>query len=441
MTRKKILLVTFLFPPCGGPGVQRNLKFGKYLPNYGIDVFILTVKKVLFYTYDEKLLTELPAENTQVIRTNSLDPQRISWLLKSIFKKSSAQKADKPIKSTAKKSIDDSGWLVKVYRWLRDRFLFPDGANGWIPFALIKGWRVIRQKKIEVLVGSYPGPSNALITYILSKVTRVPYILDFRDGYLDYPYITYPSSFHKWMHARLEKLVVTNASKIVTFGPFLTNRLKDRYGLLDSTFSEISNGFDPDDFKHLEKNTSLKKADEKYRVVHLGNIFLFRKDCFESLVKGFLGLDAEVKKNIVFDLIGNFYQGAKDIVANLGLEEHFIFHGYMDHKKSLAYLVNSDACLILLPENDFAAVTGKIFEYLAVEKPILLVGEPEGGCGQLISKVMDYQTIAHPSDTNAIQQLFINLNLNNWKGPSTVEKNSYSRVSQSGHLAEILKSI
>jgi len=162
MANKKILMITYAFPPRGGGGVQRNVKFLKYLARLGWETSVLTVRETQFYVYDSTLLDELDSK-TQIYRAGSCDPHRVFSKLQNILQKSKSNSSNQSISK-----IDDGAWHVGFYRKLRDILLLPDVYGGWIPFAISLGKRIIKKKRPDILFGSFPGPSNAFVTYALS---------------------------------------------------------------------------------------------------------------------------------------------------------------------------------------------------------------------------------------------------------------------------------
>ena len=169
---KRVLIISYNFPPMGMGGVQRATKFAKYLPSFGWEPIILTVKDVDYFAKDYTLLKELSSD-TKVIRTGSFDPLRLSYLLKSIMKKNKKSRGETytPLKA-------------KILSWL----FFPDNKIGWIPFALSKGLKICKNEKIDLIFSTSPPPSLHLIGYFLKKLTGKVWLADFRDEWIGYQY-------------------------------------------------------------------------------------------------------------------------------------------------------------------------------------------------------------------------------------------------------------
>ncbi|KPL02135.1 MAG: hypothetical protein AMJ73_09210, partial [candidate division Zixibacteria bacterium SM1_73] len=205
MKERKVLLITYYFPPMGMGGVQRTSKFAKYLPGFGWTPFVLTVKDVHYWAEDPSLLEELPPE-VKVIRTGSFDPLRISFKLKSLFKK--RKQRNKYVKeSTAQRS--------KLSSWL----FFPDSKIGWVPFALLSGLNLIRKERIDLIFTTSPPPSLHLVGYLLKLLTGKPWVVDFRDPWTGYKFEIFPTRLHLFLKNQLVRLIIKNADRIISANP------------------------------------------------------------------------------------------------------------------------------------------------------------------------------------------------------------------------------
>lgn len=435
MTDNKLLLVTTSFPPTGGPGVQRNLKFCKYWPEFGWKPFVLTTKEIHFPLKDYTLLCEL-SEEVEIVRTETFDPRRIFFTLKKFFGKSknAGKDSDTPKVKNAESSI-----VFRTYKFIQRWFFIPDVGILWLPFAVFTGAKTVRRENIDVVVASCPGASNIIIARIIAAISRKKWVIDFRDGWIDYPYHEYPTKVHLWLNQYLEKKYLTKADKFITYGTFLTNKLVDRYNLSRDKFIEIPNGFDPDDFT---KAKVIPKPDEdKFHIVHSGNIYSHRKEPFENLVKAFLEINPSTRNKVVFDLIGSCYDGAQEWIEDLGLKSNFNFLGYMNHGDALNYLKRGDATLILLPVGDFAAFTGKVFEYIALGKFIMEIGEPEGSCGRLLEDIMPAKAVAYPTNVEEIKEVLLNVLKHEGFNLSDSTRTKFSRKSQARQFSAVINNI
>ena len=261
---KKVLFITYTFPPIGGSGIQRNLKYVKYLPAFGWKPYVLTVKMINFYVYDTSLLSEVSPE-TVISRTGSLDPLRLSTFLVSGFRFRARNKG--PEKNPF---FSEGSKFVQIYRRaVRDFLAIPDPQIGWVPFAYVRGMQLIRKHELKIIFASANRLSATVVSHLLSRNTGLPYVLDFPDGWTDDPYLTYPTHVHKRLHAALEKVIVGNAAAVSVYGEYLAGQFRKRYPWIADHVHVLPNGFDPDDLKIIQP---AERDRTKNRIVYMGSL-------------------------------------------------------------------------------------------------------------------------------------------------------------------------
>ncbi|MCP9747562.1 glycosyltransferase [Lacihabitans sp. CS3-21] len=433
MRRKNILMITYDFPPIGGGGIQRNLKFLKYLSRLGWRTNVLTVKERDYYVYDSTLLSEL-SDETVIYRADSIDPLSVSTKIRALFGKFKSNKSLK--KETI--SVSEDAWYVGLYRTLRNWILLPDGYNGWIPFATRLGKNIVKENRPDVIFGSFPGPSNAFVTYKLAKKNRIPYVLDFRDGWTDDPYTHYPSIFHKKYHSYFERKIILGAEKIVVYADSLRKILSDRYPILNDKITVITNGFDPEDFINLVPKVRLNN---KIRIVYSGAVYVDRRETYLNFIKAISSLETIYKERLEIIFVGDKLKWATDLVISEKLENIISFTGYLTHKEALEYLISADASLMFLKIGDEINLTGKIFEYIGVGLPIIACVETNGACSKLLDSINHSHGVCNPSNPIEIAskiKLFLDEGF-----PKLSETNIeiFSRKYHSEKLSEILNEI
>ena len=324
----------------------------------GWSTSVLTVKNRKYYVYDYTLLEELEGKSV-IHRTFSLDPSYLFGLFTDFLKK------EKTISETSKKDINEEGFLIKAYRLVRDWILLPDGYGGWIPFGVFKGFKVIKKEKPDVLLCTFPYVSNAFVTYLLHLTTKVPYVIDFRDGWLDDPYFVYPSGLHRRFHAYFEKRVLINAENIVVFGDIQKQFFEKRYSKLKGRIFEINNGYDPEDLSSL---TSHSSPSSKLRLVYSGAVYMDRKETFINFIKALTLIEYEKIKNLEVIFVGDKQDWSEDFVIKNNLQNIVFFTGYLPHREALNVLALANCSLMFLRKGDFVALTGKVFEYIGLSK-------------------------------------------------------------------------
>jgi glycosyltransferase involved in cell wall biosynthesis len=432
---KNILMVTYDFPPIGGGGVQRNLKFLKYLSRLGWDTSVLTVKERDYYVFDHTLLNELDSK-TKIYRSGSLDPISISFKVKKLLKKIKDQKTSD--KSSNETVVNEDAWHVSLYRLIRNWVLLPDGYGGWIPIAYRLGKKIIKEHRPDVLFATFPGPSNAFVTYKLSKKFNIPYVIDFRDGWTDDPYTTFPSYFHRQYHSHYERKILLSAERIIVYGEALKNIFERRYPTLENKVKVITNGFDPEDFTDLKP---VSKSKDKVRIVYSGAVYVDRRETYINFIKAVASFSDDFRNKFEIIFVGDKLKWATDLVISNRLENVISFTGYLSHKEALNYLASADASLMFLKIGDKVALTGKIFEYLGLELPVIACVEREGTCAKLLKSIDHDQGVCDPSDPAAIATKIEKLVKVGFPKLNNKNKNVYSREWQSQVLGELLDAI
>jgi glycosyltransferase involved in cell wall biosynthesis len=419
---KKVLIITYYWPPSGGAGVQRWLKFAKYLPEFGWQPVILTVdpEYASYPQRDESLAAEV-GPDCLVYTTKSFE-------LYNIYKLVSGKK-EVPYGGFANESKE--GLFQKLSKFLRGNFLLPDPRKGWNKYALKKATELIRELKIDTVVTTSPPHSTQLIGLKLKQQFNIRWIADLRDPWTD---IYYYNQFKHTALARkidrnYERKVVENADLLITVSEDV-KRLFAEKSLLDIAVktSVIPNGFDEEDFR-----IGSVPAETKRIITYTGTI----SEAYD--VSGFLdalsGLDQSLKSNLLIRFVGKVPLLVEEKFRNTGLDVELV--GYVDHPKSIEYLLRSDLLLLVLPKvkNNRGILTGKFFEYLASQKPVLAIGPTDGDLARIVQetkcgKLFDY------ADTVGMQ-LFVDEKLSSRFHPSENEfVTQYSRRELTRKIAQ-----
>ena len=412
--------------------MQRNVKFLKYLSRLGWATSVVTPKPYEFHVFDPSLLNELD-ESTEVTRTESLDPLRVTRVLKDV----GAKEGSSPTEA-GRSSIKNNGFLAKAFRFVRSWFMFPDQSMGWIPFAIRAGNQIVANREVDIVFGSFPGPTNAVIAYYISKAKGVPFILDFRDGWIDDPYTRYPSRFHYSLHVALEKRILSKAAGIVVYGDVLKKRFEDRYPKLGS-IAVIPNGFDPADLK--VEGQLIQTEESTIQIVYSGSLFGKREDNFRVFIKALSLLPEELKERIRFTVVGPKFNGVDTLIASHALEKQIRITGYVAHKVALKYLATADAGVVFLPPGEFTGVTGKVFEYLGFQLPVIACVEGSGACADLLASINWAFGIAQPDSSEQIADVIVDLEVRQWPRLEKDVSMQFSRAAQSDALSEYMNNI
>ena len=422
---KKVLIISYYWPPSGGAGVQRWLKFAKYLPEFGWQPVILTVDPE-FASYpqrDESLLAEVDS-NCLVFTTKSFE-------LYSLYKLISGKK-EVPYGGFANESKE--GIFQKVSKFLRGNFLLPDPRKGWNKYAYKKASELIREFNIETVVTTSPPHSTQLIGLKLKRNFPIRWIADLRDPWTDIYY--YNQFMHtataRWIDLSYERKVVENTDLLITVSEDVKRIFAEKSELpIAAKTAVIPNGFDQDDFIISNLPTETKKI-----ITYTGTI----SEAYDvdSFLEALFLLPDDSKSKLLIRFVGKVPPSVEHKFRSTGLE--IDLPGYVDHPKSIEFLLRSDILLLVIPKvkNNKGILTGKFFEYLASQKPILAIGPLDGDLSKIIQetkcgKLFDYD------DMEGMHRFIQDKlsNLNELSSPELV--NQYSRKELTRNLAQILE--
>lgn len=415
--QRTILIIAYYFSPMGLSGVQRTLKFAKYLAQFGWKPTVLTVTPTGYYAQDTTLLDELDGTGIEIVRAGSLDPN-------SFFKK----KGTIPLPSER---------MRKVFTFLSDFFFIPDNKIGWKRKAMQAANALFDKKRFDVIFATAPPFTDFLIGAELSKKYKVPLVLDYRDPWHVYPFKFFPTPLHRWRHSALEKFVLQTSSRIVTTNRRVKELILKKYEFLEyEDVVIIPQGFDPADFEGI---TPVRTGKNKFIITHTG---VFNGDrtpryFFQALQK--IRTDhPELADAFEARFVGTFQDEYKKLAKAMGIESNIVSTGYLNHGESVAELMNADALWLMLP-NDTQS-PGKLYEYVGARKPILAC-IPDGFIKQAIVETgAGYLT--GPNDVNGIAAALLEMYQQKQSGtlPVIPEEISskYDRVQLTNELANIL---
>lgn len=379
---KKVLIITYYWPPSGGAGVQRWLKFAKYLPEFGWQPVIITVdpQYASYPQRDESLAKEI-GPDCLVYTTKSFE-------LYNLYKLISGKK-EVPYGGFANESKES--FLQKVSKFLRGNFLLPDPRKGWNKYALKKAEELIREFNIETVVTTSPPHSTQLIGLELKKRNNIKWIADLRDPWTDIYY------YHQFKHTAIaqkidqnyERKVIEQADLIVSVSEDVKRIFaeKSRMPIAEKTIV-VPNGYDEDDFKLKDIPVENRKI-----ITYTGTI----SEAYDvdKLLEALVRLNDKLKTELLIRFVGKIPQTVEQRFRDTGLEIELV--GYVDHNKSIEYLMRSDLLLLVLPKvaNNKGILTGKFFEYMASQKPILAIGPVDGDLARIIldtncGRIFDY---------------------------------------------------
>ncbi len=391
--KKKVLIISYYFPPLGGGGVQRTLKFARYLPLFGWEPVILSVSNPDSPLWDHSLLREVPLD-TKIIRVPSFEITRWERRFFSVFKsgtKSSDERRKNIFDSTSQANLTKPklrGLLKKIYLFLTSWLRIPDEKVGWLPSALLEGLSLINSEKIDLIYVTSPPHSSQLVGLLLSKFTHKPWVTDFRDDWLEDEQKTDQFSRFRWqLEKYLAEKVFNNASFVIANTEFQKELYKQNYPEL-KRIEAIYNGFDAEDL-NMAKQIENRWQDKKLHICHSGYLYSGTTFPLFEVLKDFFLENPDLRGKIQLDLVGFLEEEYRSWVIHNKLDEEIKSWGYVDHLSSINFLLKSHLLLYIVDsDGNFwkGEVAGKLYEYLACGKPILAFAPREGESEGIIQR-------------------------------------------------------
>ncbi|MBN2412827.1 glycosyltransferase family 4 protein [candidate division KSB1 bacterium] len=430
--KKKVLIVTYYFPPSGGSGVQRPLKFIKYLREFGWEPVVLTAKNADYPAYDETLIDEIPA-GVKIYRSGIVEPY--NWYRK-ITGRSAGESTD--IATLTLDELEKQKLSERISEWVRSALFVPDARICWLPFAIRLGLKVIAKEKIDIIFSTSPPYTTSLIGLWLNRLSGIPWVTDFRDSWIGW--VTNPQWRPKLSRAvelKMETAVLKYADRIITATPGEGEDLLSRNPQLrDHRWRVLYNGFDSSDFKKITP----KPRSDKITIIYNGSLYGNRNpeyllQVLEDLKKE--GSDVIEKIRLLF--VGRIGDAIINRMESSSISSVIERVPYVTHNESLAYLMSADISLLIVDNanTNWGIIPGKVFEYIGAGKPVLTL-TPEGDTANLI-RTYNIGTVAPPDDKQKIRKVFLEMVKHIKIGEREKRSDMYrfERRSQTGELAAV----
>jgi len=369
---KKILMISYYFPPTIGGGIFRVMRFIKYLPQNGWMPVIMTPKESYVPGEDrevgEKMLRGIPA-SIKIIRTKTFE---ILNMGRRSLKKAEDVQIQKSVLLFMKR------YISKIIKSIS----IPDEVMGWIPFATINGNRAIRKEGIGTIYTTSPPASVHLIGLLLKWVTRRPWIADFRDPWTQGIGFKKHNFARKGLELLLERTVIKNADQVITTTPAISDYFRSKHPVHSHKIATITNGYDPDDFiKALNY-----KSTKKFTITHTGYLFGHRNSIpFLQSMLSLIRQGLIPRKDIEINFIGYTDESAKKFARENNIEDIVKFISYLPHDEIVKRQKESSLLLLVTDPRGTIQIPGKLFEYICSGRPILALA-PEGVCSDIIDK-------------------------------------------------------
>lgn len=443
---RKVLIVSYVFPPMAAVGGYRIIKFCKFLPRFQWIPVVLTVKKGFNYAYDYSLLDCLDP-SLKVYRSPNLEPL-VWWDRRSSMRSTGGDKTTgkNPRLAEAETTGSQLSLGNRIKNFVRKLISIPDTCNFWIPLGILTGLRAARKEKVDIIFSTSPPASSHLVAYAISKLTGLPLVSDLRDLWTQnesYEIKNLPGPLRSFDRF-LEKVVFKRARTIITTTETFTAMVRAKNPFKENlSVKTITNGLDRDDFTGIIFPTT---KNDKFTILHLGSLYGNRNpEFFFKATRHWLNSKPAVRENVTINFIGNAPGFEQQIEAE-GLVDIVKFKQHIPHARVLEKLWEADLLLLILGFNDSVSgvIPAKLFEYISTGRPILgLV--PNGEAERIIGDFQRGKVITNPNLDETWK--FLDDQYNNWKDSPRDRKSMFNlppefdRRHQSEKLAKILGEI
>lgn len=395
---KKVLIITYYWPPSGGAGVQRWVKFIKYLGDFEIEPIVFIPENPHYPVEDDSFFKDIP-ENLKVIKFPVWEPY-------DLYKKFMGMKKEAKVQHGFIQEKKANRFKAFVSNWIRSNFFIPDARKFWIKPSIKYLENYFQNDKPDVIISTGPPHSTHLIAFGLKKKLKIPWIADFRDPWtgIDFFDQLKLTSWARKKHFRLENEVLSNADKVIAIGWNLGDELKSK-GAKDVEI--ITNGYDESDFIN---NGDIDFEKDKFVLAHIGSLNNDRNPLILwKVLSSLISEHPFFAEKLVIRLIGKADIKVTETIADYQLDRYLDKIEYIPHSLIPLQYKKSNILLLLLNNtpNIKGVVTGKIFEYIASGTPVLCIGSAHGDAAKIINnteagKAFDF------NDESGIAEYLIN---------------------------------
>ena len=434
---KKVLILTYYWPPGGGAGVQRWLKFVKYLVEFGWNPIVYTSLNGEMPVIDDSLEKDIPKGLT-VLKTPIWEPYNF-------YKRFIGRKKSDKINSSFLNENKKTGIAEKISVWIRGNFFIPDARKYWIKPSIKYLKNYIQKNNVDCIISSGPPHTMHLIALGLKQhFPEVKWVADFRDPWtnIDFYEKLMLSKASNKKHHQQELSVLQNADIVLSIGQSMSLEFKEMYkkanGKNTEKFKVITNGFDDEDI-----TKEAVEKDQKFSIAHIGTLVKDRNPLvLWKVLKDLVKENIEFEKQLEIKFVGKVDIHVNEILEKFGLTKYVNKIAYLPHDKVIVEQQKSQVLLLLVnnTKNAKGILTGKFFEYIAVNSPVLAIGPIDGDLAEIINET-GAGLISGFEDEVSLKKNILNLftNPNVIRSYDAISK--YSRRNLTGKLAEILDGI
>lgn len=385
----KVLVIAYYYPPLGLSGVQRTLKFTKYMSKFGWQPTVITTGSVAYFAHDFSLLKEAEKAEVNIIRTEAFDVNAI------IGRQYETVNMPKE-------------FIRRILSGISKAIFIPDNKNSWAKKAYKVTRELLQKEKFDIIYVTIPPYSSFIYAAKLKKEFGIPLFVDYRDLWFGNHFAFYPTPYHRYKHKKLEYRALHAAEKVIVINRRIKEKLLLAYPFLK--YDEvliIPHGYDPADFE-IQKDKA--EPSSKMKLTYAG--IFYENITPEYFLKAFKQLSIErpdIAANIELEFIGHLRKENKKLISELGLNEFVRDYGYLEHKEAVKKLNASNVLWMMIGKihNADTISTGKLYEYFGTRKPIL-------GCvveGTAKTALQEYGAsfITQPDDIQEIKNTIVHI--------------------------------
>jgi glycosyltransferase involved in cell wall biosynthesis len=430
---KKVLILTYYWPPSGGAGVQRWLKFVKYLRNFGWEPVVYTALNGEMPVIDLSLEKDVPKDIT-ILKTKIWEPY-------SIYKTFIGRKKDEKINASFLSETKKKSFAEKISVWIRGNYFIPDARKYWIKPSIKYLTDYLNKNKIDVIISTGPPHSMHLIALGLKQhFPNIKWMADFRDPWtnIDFYSELMLSESADRKHKELELKVLENADSVLSIGNSMSEEFKKLYPKQTEKFSVITNGYDEDDI-----SKEIIEKDKKFSIAHIGTLVKSRNPIgLWKVLQELIKENENLKNELEIKLVGKVDINVSESIAAHGLQSFVKKIDYLPHNEVIKEQQRTRVLLLLVNDtkNSKGILTGKFFEYLASNVPILAIGPTDGDLAEIL-KATGSGVISGFNDLSKLKSDILDLYSGKKINSNQEEIKKYSRFELTRKLSGILNKL
>ena len=372
MTKKKALIITYYWPPAGGPGVQRWLKFVKYLPEFNIEPVVFIPKNPNYPIIDESLALEV-SEDVTIINHPINEPYKWAGFF--------SNKSSKTISKGIISEEQEQSFIEKVMLYVRGNFFIPDARVGWVKPSVSFLLDYIKKEGIETIITTGPPHSVHLIGLQLKQKLKVKWLADFRDPWttIGYHKQLKLTSASKAKHKSFEKQVLNSSNQIIVTS-FVTKQ--EFQNMTNKPIEVITNGYDDDAAVDFIMDT-------KFTLSHIGSLLSKRNpEILWRVLNELISENDDFSKDFQLNFIGSISKKVLESIKNFNLSNYINEVGYLSHKEAIINQKKSQLLLLIEidSEDTKCIIPGKLFEYMVSNRPIVAIGPKDSDVEKIIKE-------------------------------------------------------